>query len=240
MGFLKRLLLLAFLLPAIATQAQTAAEVLANYVAFTGGAPRWKAVRTIVSSGTYNYGGMVFPFTTYAKAPDRYKMMVPLKGKYFAQAYDGTKGWKIDAFKGETKKTMLTGSEAKALLNEADVELEPPFVDYEQKGHQAVLQGMDSVNGVPCYKVLFTRKDSTVETCFFDAATYALLKKQAVSKNPELDKATLDIYYTDYRSVNGLKLPFKIITTANGQTILEITVKKITVNTPVPDAAFKP
>lgn len=241
MPSLKKLcFLLLVISAAFTTSAQTVADVLARYVAFTGGEKQWKTIRSIVSSGTYNYGGMEFPFTTYSKAPDRYKVVVPFKGKYFAQAFDGKTGWKIDAFKNETTKTILTGSEAKALLNEADVELEPPFINYLQKGHQATLDGRDTVDGTPCFKIQFTRKEGAVETYFFNAATYALMKKQAVSKNPELDSARLDIYYSDYRLVKGLKLPFKTVTKSNGQPILKIIVRKVVLNTPMPDAAFKP
>src|SRR6476469_436700 len=210
-GFLKKLkqamfkklcIAILFLAGFFSGHAQSANEVVSRYIEFMGGEKRWKNVHTIVSTGTYNYGGMVFPFTTYQKAPNRYKVVVPLHGKYFEQAFDGEKGWKIDAFKNETKKTILTGREAKALLNEADVELELPFINYGAKGHQIILSGKDTVAGMLCYKVQLIRNDSMIETYFFNTTTYALLKKQALSKNPELDKAMLDIYYSDYRFVN--------------------------------------
>src|SRR5688572_24752016 len=88
-----------FLLLAMIAQAQTADEVVQRYIRFIGGEKHWKKVKTIVTKGEYDYGGMVFPFTTYAKAPNRYKFVVPFNGKYYAQGYDGKSGWKIDAFK---------------------------------------------------------------------------------------------------------------------------------------------
>jgi hypothetical protein len=161
-------------------------DVITKYIDFTGGASNWKKVHTIATSGTYNYNGIEFPFTAYSKAPNLYKFIVPFEGKYFAQAFDGKSGWKIDAFKGETNKTMLTGKDALAMMNEADVELESKFINYQQKGHQAILQGIDTVEGAPCFKVKFTLKNGGIETYYFKRSNFELVKKQAPSKNAEL------------------------------------------------------
>lgn len=224
----------------LAAGAQTVDAVIAKYIAFTGGEQYWKTVETIVMSGTYNYGGMVFPFTSYSKRPGRYKYVVPFKGNYFAQAFDGENGWKIDAFKGETQKTLLTGTQARAMANEADVELEPLFINYQTKGYQATLEGKDTVAGTECVAVKLAGQNGETGTYFFDSNTFALLKKTAASKNAELEQAMLDTYYSDYRKVKGLMLPFKTVSKTNGQTILTITIKTVALNRPVADTIFKP
>src|SRR5688572_19822416 len=141
--FLKKLVIfLLIYVYSLNIKAQTVDEVISNYIEFIGGEKQWKTIRTMVTSGIYNYGGIEFPFTAYSKAPNLYKFVVPFNGKYYAQAFDGKQGWKIDAFKNETKKTQLTGKPALAMANEADVELESPFIDYQKKGHQAILEGV--------------------------------------------------------------------------------------------------
>jgi hypothetical protein len=225
---------------ALRAQAQTAEDIIAKYVTFTGGTANWKKVKTIVTSGTYNYNGIGFPFTAFSKAPDLYKYTVPFEGKYFTQAFDGSSGWKIDAFKGETNKTILTGKAALAMMNEADVELESPFINYQQKGHQAIFEGVDSVDGSACFKVKFIRKNGTAETCYFKQNTFELIKKQAPSKNTELENSLLDIYYRDYRTTNGITIPFIQECKTGTQAVLTITIKKITLNEAINDADFKP
>src|SRR6476660_7198112 len=79
-------------------KSQSADEIIAKYIAFTGGVKKWKKIKTISSSGTYNYGGIEFPFQAWSKAPDHYKYDVTSNGKSFSQAYDGKEGWKIDGF----------------------------------------------------------------------------------------------------------------------------------------------
>ena len=221
-------------------KAQRAYDILLKYTSFIGGADNWKKVQSIISKGTYNYNGIEFPFTAYSKAPNQYKYIVPFKGKFFAQAFDGRTGWKIDAFKGEKNKTMLNGKDALAMMNEADVELESPFINYLLKGHDALLEGVDSVEGVACYKVLFTRRNGDMETYFFKINNCELVKKQAPSKNAELEKTVLDTYYRDYRNIEGVTIPFILESKNNNQPVLTITIKKIIFNKPIADEEFKP
>jgi hypothetical protein len=237
----KKLVILFFMITfALQVNAQRGYDIITKHVSFIGGAENWKKVQSIISSGTYNYNGIVFPFTAYSKAPNQYKYIVPFKGKYFAQAFDGKTGWKIDAFKGETSKTMLNGKDGLAMMNEADVELESPFIDYLKKGHDATLLGVDTVEGAACFKVLFTRRNGDVETYFFKCTNFELVKKQAPSKNIELEKNILDTYYRDYRTVEGITIPFVQESKANNQPVLTITIKKIKLNRPIADAEFKP
>lgn len=240
MRFGKIILFLVMFAASFCSKAQTVDSIISRYIAFTGGEQHWKDVWTIITSGTYNYGGIVFPFTTYSKAPDLYKYVVPFQGKYFAQAFDGKAGWKIDAFKGETKKTSITGKPARAMMNEADVELENPFINYEAKGHQAILEGLDTVQATDCFKIKFITSDADTSTYFFSKANYGLVKKQAISKNTELEKSLLDIFYTDYKIVDGINIPFIQTHKANGQTILTITIEKAEINRPIDDKEFRP
>jgi hypothetical protein len=236
--------MLAFLFPFLSffilAKSQTADEIIAKYIAFTGGVQKWNKIKSITSSGTYNYGGMEFPFIAWSKAPDLYKYMVTFKGKSFIQSYDGKEGWRIDGFKNETKKTILTGKQATALANEADVELESPFINYQQKGHTVVPDGKDTVDKKICYKIRLTRKNGDTETYYFDSRNCELIKKQAISNNAELENSLLDIVYSDYHTTGGINIPHKISCLSKGQTILVITVKEIKLNQAMAASIFKP
>ena len=236
----RKVLLLLLLLPCFTTQAQSVDQVIKKYVKFIGGRGPWKKVKTMVASGEYNYGGIQFPFTSYAKAPNRYKFVVPQNGKQFVQGFDGNSGWKMDGFKNETTPTLLTGKAALAMANEADVELEDVWIDYRNKGHQAVLLGKDTAKGKSCFKVKLTRKNGDTETCYFEDQSFAMVMKEAVSKNEEMGGAALDIFYSDYREINGVHVPFKTIHESNGQMILTITVDKVLINEPIEDKDFRP
>jgi hypothetical protein len=231
--------ILIFLLPCYLS-AQKADDVVKKYVAFIGGKKNWEKVKTLMTSGKYNYGGIEFPFTAYAKAPNLYKFIVPLEGKYYAQAFDGKSGWKIDAFKNETSPTMLTGKPAQSMANEADVELEDVFIDYKRKGHTVTLERKDTIDGKICVGVKLMRRNGDVETYYFDEGAFALVMKIAPSRNAELQGTLLTTMYSDYRGVNGIKIPYKSLSKSNEQLILEVTIEKAEVNATIADREFQP
>ena len=239
MKLFQRLFLPLLLFSTLVAKSQTSDEIINRYIQFIGGAENWKSVNTITTAGNYNYGGVAFPYVAWSKAPNLYLYIVSFNGKSFSQAYNGKVGWRIDGFKNEKTKTILKDKQATALANEADVELESPFINYRQKGYTAELLGTDSVNSQPCHKIrLLTKSDTAVY--YFDKTDFALVKKQAVSKNSEMDKAPMDIFYSDYQATGSIKLPRKINCTTAGQRILLITVDSVKLNEPIPDSKFQP
>lgn len=220
-------------------QAQTADQIVQKYIQQTGGEKALKAIKTITSSGKYNYGGIEFPFTAIAKAPNKYKFIVPLNGKHYTQVFNGKTGWKMDAFKNETKPQYLTGKPARALANEADVEIESPLINYEKKGFSIHLEGKETIEGKECFKVNLFKKEGEIESYFIDSQKYNLIMKRASSKNDELEKTILDAYFSDYREVNGVKIPFEVSYKLKEQNILKITTEKMEMNSKVDDSIFK-
>ncbi len=239
MKLTQRIFLTLLFFSTLAAKSQTADEIINRYIQFIGGAENWKLVSSITTSGNYNYGGVAFPYVAYSKAPNLYLYVVTFNGKSFSQAYNGKVGWRIDGFKNEKAKTILKDKEATALANEADVELEGPLVNYRQNGYTAELLAPDSVNSKPCYKIrLLTNGDTAVY--FFDRSDYSLVKKQAASKNSEMNRAPMDIFYTDYQATGNIKLPHKINYTTEGQRILLITVDSVKLNDPIAESQFQP
>jgi hypothetical protein len=230
-------LLLSFL--SLVVKSQTADEVINKYISYIGGEKNWKAVKTMSISGVYNYVGVSFPFISYSKRPDLYKYVVTANGKSFIQAYDGTQGWRIDGFKDEKEKTILKDRKATAMANEADVELESPFINYREKGHTVRLEGIDTTVSHGAYKINLTRKNGDNETYFFNSKDFSLVKKMTLSTNDEMDKAPLDVEYSNYKLTGNIKTPHTIAHSTKGQPILKISVERVELNTPVNDSIFK-
>ena len=225
---------------AVAQSQNNAGDIVKKYIVWTGGANKWKTILTIESSGTYNYGGIEFPFTSYAKAPNKYRYVVPFEGKAFEQAFDGEKGWRMDGFKRETTKKILTGKAARDMANEAEVDLLPPFIDYKKRGYALAEDQPDTVDGRPCYGVRVIGKNGDTAVYAFNRTDYSLLKKTARSRNTEMGGNMVSIYYSDYRDVNGVKMPFKSVVKVKDDTVLTITVVTVKLNMEISDAGFAP
>ena len=220
--------------------AQPAVEKIATrYINFIGGEKNWKKVKTMITTGEYDYGGISFPFKTFAMSPNRFKFIVESNGKYYAQGFDGMKGWKIDAFKNETTPTVLTGPEAIAMSNESSVELMDVMVRSKINGAKMAYTGTDLVRSHFCHRITLL-ENGMIDTLFFDTKSYELVLKKTISKNAELNKAPLNIYYSDYRDIGGIKIPFKTVCESGEQVILIITVDKATLDVPIEDKEFQP
>jgi len=240
--FLKQnlpLILLLFFKFSFCLKAQNAEEIISKYIEFTGGEKAWKKIKTMATHGEYKYGGMNFTFTSFSKTPDLYKYSASLNGVSYVQSYNGKQGWKIDAFNKETKPTELWGTDAVKMANEADVELESPFINYKKKGNKIMLEGTDTVDSKICFSIKLVRRNKETETYFFSKENFELVTKRSVSKNVEMKNALIDIFYSDYRDENGVKIPFKSISKVNGQTILTSTIEKVEINVPLDDGIFR-
>ena len=235
----KSLLILVFIFLQVHAKAQTLETITKNYLNFIGGKKNWTKVKTIVTSGEYDYGGISFPFKTYSKAPNKYKFKVESNGKYYAQSFDGTKGWKIDVFKNETMPTALTGTDATAMANESTVELMDVFLRSKIDEKTMAYSGKDSVKSHLCYRINVF-ENLAIETYYFDTNTHELVMKKTISRNAELNKAPMEIYYSDYRDIGGIKIPFKTICESDEQVILIITVDNATIDQPIDDKEFQP
>jgi hypothetical protein len=227
------------LVPIFHAKAQSADKIINNYIKFIGGEKAWTNLKTLTTSGEYDYGGISFPFKTYAVSPNRYKFIVESDGKYYAQGFDGTKGWKIDAFKNETAPTMLNGPEATAMANESNVELMDFVLRSKLSGVTMTYAGMDSVRSHFCHQIEL-KQNGTTETLYFDTGTHELVMKKTVSKNSELNKAPMNIYYSDYRDIGGVKIPIKTVCESAEQVILIITIDKAMPDVPIEEKEFQP
>jgi hypothetical protein len=240
--FLKQnlpLILLLFFKFSFCLKAQNAEEIISKYIEFTGGEKAWKKINTMVTHGEYRYGGMNFTFTSFSKAPNFYKYSASLNGKSYVQSYNGKQGWKMDGFNNETEPTVLTGNDGLMMANEADVELESPFIKYLKKGNVIEYEGTDTIDSKSCFRIRLILKDNESETYFFSKENFELVMKRAVSKNVEMKNALIDIFYSDYRDENGLKIPFKSISKVNGQTILTSKIEKVEINVPLDNGIFR-
>ena len=219
--------------------AQAVEKIANRYINFIGGEKNWKKVKTLTTTGEYDYGGISFPFKTFAMSPNRFKFIVESNGKYYAQGFDGIKGWKIDAFKNETTPTALNGPEATAMANESPVELMDVMVRSKINSAKMAYTGTDLVRSHFCHRITLF-ENGTVDTLFFDTKSYELVLKKTYSKNAELNKAPMNISYSDYRDIGGVKIPFKTVCESGEQVILIITIDKAMLDVPIEEKEFQP
>jgi hypothetical protein len=112
--------------------------------------------------------------------------------------------------------------------------------------------GQVKVNGLPAYHIMFTivPTDGTPTDVvaqisefhvFVDVQTFLVTKTQSYVFSPEAieNRSPAEMYYSDYRSINGLLVPFQISRYISGEKYCDITFNTVTTNVGLTDADFQ-
>jgi hypothetical protein len=177
------------------------------------------------------------PYRLEMKRPLKTRLEIDVNGKTAVQIYDGVHGFKIRPYLGRDAAEPYTASELK--LAAAEQELDGPLVDYQRKGTQVVLEGIDKVEGSDAYKLKLTFKNGTARHLWVDATSFLDVKMDGTR---HLDGKThvVETYLRNYKTVNGLMFPMVTETVIQGVPgSSKITVASVSVNPSLDDSRFK-
>jgi hypothetical protein len=87
-------------------------------------------------------------------------------------------------------------------------DLDGPLVDYAAKGTKIGLAGTENVEGRDAYKIKMTMKDGQVLHVWIDALTFLEAKIDGQPRRLDGTDHPVEIYYRDFRQVDGLAIPF--------------------------------
>ncbi|HWR82488.1 MAG TPA: hypothetical protein VN285_04235 [Candidatus Deferrimicrobium sp.] len=227
-----------------AAYAATAQEVLQKNIAAKGGAEKLKAVKSKKTSGKTIVQSMELPFTLYQKRPAMLRLETTMQGITMVQAFDGVTGWHLLPTGGVSEPQQMAADQVRNFRSQAD--FDGPLVGFEEKGFTADLVGQEDLDGSPVYHLkLVAGSDSArasygefVTHAFLDAKTF-LEKKMTIEGNIEGNAFKVDTYYSDYRKVDGLTLPYSMEVRMGGLTVSKMVMNKIELNLEISESIFK-
>lgn len=238
---MKKLRLLACLfLGAIATvNAQSADEIVANYVKNIGGAEKMKALKGLKIEMTANYGGMEIPVEVVNLTGGKMYVKINFQGKEIKQmATDGNVAWGVNMM---TQKAEKMDAEANENLKLKNQDFPDALLDYKTKGYKLEFLGKETKEGTECFKLKLTQKPMKVagvetpnETFYYlETENYLpILTESEVKQGPmKGQKATSKM--GDYQEVDGVFFPFSMSMFGS-----DMKVKKITLNPVVEEKEF--
>jgi hypothetical protein len=162
--------------------------------------------------------------------------------------YDGTNGWKLRPYLNRLDVEPYTAEEMKVASKQS--ELDGPLVDYAAKGTRIESEGTEKVEDRDTYKLKLTLKNGDVTHVWVDAQTFLETKIQGQPRRLDGTYHPVEIYYRDYRNVNGLQVPFvletRVLPVARTATGLRDTpvppekalIEKVVVNPPFDSGLF--
>jgi photosynthetic reaction center cytochrome c subunit len=215
----------------------TADQILDKYIAAVGGTQRAAALTSLVGKGTYEgyetYHQKV-PFEVFAKAPGQATTIVHTQNGDSTSVFDGQSGWVAGADKPVPLLAMTPGAELDGAKFDAELFFPArikqsltqwrtgfPITTIEDR-EVVVLQGIGA--GKTRIKLYFDRETG-------------LLARQVRYAETVVGVIPTQIDYTNYREVNGVKIPFRwTVTWTNGQSIIEL--NDVQANVPIDAARF--
>ena len=224
-------------------QAQTADEVIEKHLGALGGRAALAKLTSEVATGSIAIStqgaDIAGPIEAYTKPPNKSRSYIRLDLSQFGgpemiidQRCDGKTAFVSNSAQGDRD---ITGNQLQNMLNDR---FPTPLLTYKDAGAKVELAGKDKVGTRDAYVLQFTPKTGSSSRQYFDAETYLLLRTVMSVDSPELGAAIEQTTtLSDYRDVDGVKVPFSIVISSSVQTI-SITLTKVTHNTPIDDAMF--
>jgi len=147
------------------------------------------------------------------------------------QIFDGVAGWSLNPMQGDQE---ITGTQLENMRNNF---FPSPFLSKDSPDKLELLP-RETVEGKQWIVMKITRPSGNIVTIYFDPATYLVARTVTAVDNPMGGTMQQSSESQDYRTVDGIKVPFTIIN-ANELQTLTIKLSKVEQNVAIDDAMFK-
>ena len=220
--------------PALTAEQLLLKSILDNYVQAVGGRDAVTRINTRVMKGRLDLSGARSEarFEKYAKAPNM--SLTVMKGDSIGVrklGWDGHTAWALSDRKGTPDPSP---KELAALADEGDL-----YRDIKLNEHypQMRVAGRGSVGGREVYILEATSRFGVADKLYFDAGNGSLIRRDTWRTNAS-GLVQAEIYFSDWRDVDGVKLAFKI-TERRADATYVFTLEDVRHNTQLDDEVFR-
>ena len=242
-SFSRRLFLALLLLAwARVAPAQTADEVVDKYLAALGGRDALGKLQSRSMTGTITVstpGGEVSgPVEIVAQAPNKSRTLIKLDlsalgvGQMtFDQRFNGTTGYVMDSLQGDRD---IAGDQLEAMKNTI---FPTPLLHYKEAGSTVELVGREKVGDREAHVLVLKPKTGPVVRQFIDAESFLPIKIVVKIDTGQFGEVEQTTELSDYRAVDGVKVPFAVKTSSAVQSS-SVVLSKVEHNTTIDETLF--
>jgi outer membrane lipoprotein-sorting protein len=213
----------------------SAEQILDKYLQALGGAAQVAKLTSLVGKGTYTGFDTDFakvPIDYYAKPGLRTTVVHTLAGDN-TTVYDGQQAW-VAAVDKPVPLMPLTGGDLEGARVDAGLAF-PAQIKQEFKNWRSGFPAI-TVNDKPVQVIEGTTPGGSAIKLYFDKET-GLLVRQVRYNNTIIGLTPSHVEYSDYRAVNGVKVPFHWTATwVDGQSTTDLS--SVQANVPIDAARF--
>lgn len=215
--------------------AQTADEIIANYIENTGGEEAWKDLKATKMIASVNQGGMEIPVTVYNTKDGKMAVVVNFQGQEITQiAYDGTTLWSTNFMTMKPEKSDAEKTQNMA-LNKND--FPSALMNADENGYEVELVGTETKEGTETFKIKVVQEPVMANGKEVPSIYYYYFEKEnfvpIVVENTQSSGQLVTVGMSDYQEVDGLYFPFAL--NQGGQ---PIQVKEVILNPEIDESLF--
>ncbi len=220
----------------------TADQLMTKVIEASGGAENLKKINSRVTNVEIDFvhQGLKGVGQSFAKAPNMAasSLKVMALGKEIATIQDyfnGTSGGSIMSFSPDD---TLTGQRLEDAKFNNDFY---SFVNWKEKIKKAEITGMGKVGDEEVYIFVIEPEKASKITYHISTKTFLPLKRITIlSSSTSSQKFPITETYSDYREIDGVMIPFKIVQVNPGMGDIVTYIKEIKHNTAIDNQVFAP
>ena len=222
--------------------AQSADEIVEKYLTAVGGRAALAKLTSRTITGTITVstpqGDLSGPVEIYSAVPNKSRTVVKLDLTAFGagqmtvdQRFDGTSGYVIDTLQGNRE---ITGGQLENMKNNA---FPSPLFNYKDRGATVELAGKEKVGEREAYVLILKGTSGPTARLFIDSQTYLPARSIVKLELPQVGETEQTTEFSDYRDVDGIKIPFAVRANSSVQSS-RIVITKVEHNAKIDDALF--
>ena len=242
-GILGTFIVTSLLASAWPAYAQDANKIIDQYQRAAGGSKALSKILTLTIEGTFTSadGARSGSYTFDIKSPNRYYSELnvesgvsvdasqpKLEAHHLIEAYNGKSAWHQES---SGAVSSLLGPEA-LQMEDAALYYNLHFSNLKRNKIGFALIGHAQVRGRDTFQIELTSPAGLKRSVFFDVQSHLIAKEFAI-----IAGMNQEILYDDYRSVDAVKVPFKI-ELHRGSDVFQITVTRTVVNPVIGERVF--
>jgi hypothetical protein len=175
----------------------------------------------------------VMPAFFYRTRPNKFMMKFDVGDLTAYRTYDGEKGWYTAPWRGLVNPQEFPSDALEALANSAD--FDDQLANWKAKGYNAKLMDDEKVDEKDHFVIDLECSTTGLTSLYYiDKQTYLLTKTKMVRPRGE-QQITIEILFSDYRSVEGIMFPFEVEESTNGARVLTTEFDEIILNPELPE-----
>jgi hypothetical protein len=222
--------------------AQTPDEVVERHLKALGGRAALEKLisRTMIGSLALMtpVGDLNGPIEVTTAVPNKSRILIGFdltaaggRKELYDERFDGSSGYIVNTMDGNRD---ISGNHLHSLRNET---FPTPLLDYRRQGASLALAGKETIGDRETYVLVLTPKTGPAMKRYIDAASYLEIRTVTASDDPAVGAFEMTTDLSDYREVDGVKVPFQVSGTSTARNFVA-TITSVTHNQKIDAAVF--